>query len=450
MVKTDELRSKVKRCMNALESTRPIVFGYDNLVENGEDKSLYVPKLHGGNKDLVCELADQIYFDEGGGTYLFSGNRGTGKTTELMRLAEQLKQQNCEVFYLNMLEYFNPTTPLEVTDFLICVLGGFSEKIAARFGKNPGDHGFFERVGNFLKSEVKIEGLELEAGGGDVTANLKMSLQQDPTFKQKLQDGTRGHVARLVQQAREFALEAVNEIRRHAPNRKIVLIVDSVEQLRGVGDSKSVAKVFESVENLFSGHADKLKFPPLYMVCTVPPYLSALAGSLASLYSGGKIYMLSSVHVYKCCPPDGGEPVQSDDGLQAMLEIVAKRFPEWNEFFTPEQLRRLAANSGGDLRDYFRLVKLCIPQALYQRLLPLPDAVIASAENDLRNDMPLARDDRNWLKKIQQSHQRELDSRDKLPDFARLTEGKYILNYRNGTDWFDVHPLLRDIVARGD
>jgi hypothetical protein len=28
-----------------------------------------------------------------------------------------------------------------------------------------------------------------------------------------------------------------------------------------------------------------------------------------------------------------------------------------------------------------------------------------------------------------------------------LTESKYILNYRNGNDWFDVHPLLRDIVT---
>jgi hypothetical protein len=200
------------------------------------------------------------------------------------------------------------------------------------------------------------------------------------------------------------------------------------------------------VETLFSGHADKLRFQSLHMVCTIPPYLSALAGNLAALYSGGKIYMLPSVHVYECCPQDGAAPIRSESGLNAMVEIVNKRFPEWVEFFTRDQLVRLAANSGGDLRDFFRMVGLCITDALYLQTLPMPDSVIDSAESALRNDMPLALDDQAWLERIRRSHKRELDSLDRLPDFARLADGKYILNYRNGEDWFDVHPLLRSIV----
>jgi DNA polymerase III delta prime subunit len=449
MVNDVELRAKVKRCINTLNPQYPIVFGQDKLVKDGVDESLYVRGLHGGDKDLMRELSDQIDFDEGGGTYLFSGNRGTGKTTELMRLAELLRQQGCEVFYLNMHEYLNLTVRLEITDFLISVLGSFSEKIEERLGKSPNRISFFERIGNFLQSEVKFQGMDFAAGVGDIKTTLKMSLQQDPTFKEKLQEGTRGHVARLVQEARDFVEMAIADVRANTTaGKKIVLIVDSVEQLRGVGDSKDVADIFKSVNTLFSGQADKLRFQSLHLVCTVPPYLSALAGNLAALYSGGKIYMLPSVHVYECCPQDGNPPVQSVVGLNAMLDVVNKRFPEWEEFFTRSQLLRLAANSGGDLRDFFRLVKLCIQQALYKPL-PLPDAVIEGAENDLRNDMPLAHDDREWLQKIQKSHQRELDNLDKLPDFARLTENKYILNYRNGRDWFDVHPLLRSAVTDG-
>ncbi|MFH1096678.1 MAG: hypothetical protein V1749_04160 [Candidatus Desantisbacteria bacterium] len=441
-----ELRSKVKKCINALNPQQPIVFGKDKLVEDGADESLYVPDLHGGKKDLVRELSDQIDFDEGGGMYLFSGNRGTGKTTELMRLANLLRELDCEVFYVNMTEYLNLTMSVEITDFLISVLGGLSEKIEERYGENLGCIGFFDRIGNFLQSNVKIDGFTIPAIG----VQLKMTLQQDPVFKKKLQEGMRGHVAQLVQNARKFATEAVALVRsKTSSHKKIVLIVDSVEQLRGVGDSSDIAEVFKSAETLFSGHADKLRFQSLHMVCTVPPYLSALAGNLASLYSGGKIYMLPSVHVYECRPTDKKSPVQSDEGLNRMVKIINKRFPEWSEFFTLVQLLRLAANSGGDLRDFFRMVKLCISQALYQPL-PLPDAVIEGAESDLRNDMPLAHDVREWLRKIQQSHNRELDNLDKLPDFARLTESKYILNYRNGDDWFDVHPLLRTIVTNDD
>ena len=443
MANDNVLRNKVKKCINALNPQQPIVFGQMKLVKDGADERLYVPNLHGGNKDLVRELSDQIDFDEGGGTYLFSGNRGTGKTTELMRLADMLLRLGCEVFYVNMTEYLNLTMSVEITDFLISVLGGLSEKTEERFGENPGKIGFFHRMGNFLQSNVKIEGFTIPAAG----AQLKMTLQQDPVFKKKLQEGMRGHVAQLVQDARAFATEAVSLVRsKTSPGKKIVLIVDSVEQLRGVGSSSDVAEIFKSAETLFSGHADKLRFQSLHLVCTIPPYLSALAGNLATLYSGGKIYMLPSVHVYEGRPQDGAKPVQSKTGLAAMQKIVGGRFPEWKEFLTQDQLFRLAADSGGDLRDFFRLVKLCVSQALYHPA-PLPDKVIEGAESDLRNDMPLADNDRNWLRKIQQSHKRELENLDKLPDFARLTENKYVLNYRNGDDWFDVHPLLRTTVS---
>jgi hypothetical protein len=170
---------------------------------------------------------------------------------------------------------------------------------------------------------------------------------------------------------------------------------------------------------------------------------------LAAYYSGGQIFMLPSVHVYENQPQDGEAPVRSDEGLEAMLTIVAKRFPEWKEFFTREQLLRLAASSGGDLRDFFRMIELCIIEALNPTSLPLPlqDKVIANAESALRNDMPLARDDKARLKTVQEKHKSEWDNLDDLPNFARLMEGKYILNYRNGDNWFDVHPLLRSAVS---
>lgn len=436
------LRAEVKKCLNALDSSRPIVFGDKPLIKRGENEKLYVPGLHGG-KDLIQILADRIDYDEGGGTYLFSGNRGTGKTTELMRLAEILQLEGCEVFYVDMAEYLNLTMPVEITDFLISVLGGLSEKIEQRYGASPGNRSFFERIWGFLNAEVKLDGITLPTDH----AGLKFSILEDPDFKKKLQQGTRGHVARLVKEARDFALEAATWVRDNTDeNKKIVLLVDSVERLRGVGYNEDVEKVFKSAETLFSGHADKLRFPPLHMVYNIPPYLSALSGSLASLYSGGRIYTLPSVHIYECHLKDGEEPVQSAPGLDAMVAIVGKRFPLWEKFFTPSQLKQLASHSGGDLRDFFRMVGLSIVSAPYQETLPLADDAIKSAEDAVRHDMPLAKDDMVWLARILKSHRCELDRLEKLPSFARLMEGKYLLNYRNGEDWYDVHPLLRALV----
>jgi hypothetical protein len=251
----NDLRTRAKAFYNSLDFDKPIAFGQTDLVPNGLDERFYVERIHGeGDRDAVRELADQIDFSESAGAYLFTGNRGTGKTTELLRLAKILGEEYCcEVFYADMGEYLPLTQRIEISDFLIGVLGALSEKIGARLGQEPGERGFFERIFAFLNdTEVRVTELKLPAG----PVELKASLLDNPTFKEQLQAGTRGLVEKLVRQARDFALEAVTQVRKHVgdPDRKVVLIVDSVERLRGIGDSKDVREVFKSAETLFSSH----------------------------------------------------------------------------------------------------------------------------------------------------------------------------------------------------
>lgn len=444
-----ELRARARVLYNALNFDKPVNFGQDELVADGLGRDKYVENLHGAAaRDPVEELANQIDLSDSAGAYLFTGNRGTGKTTELLRLATILRQDDfdCEVFYADMAEYLNLTEHIEITDFLISILGALSEKIADRFADNPGKPSFFERVRSFLNTNVQFTEIKIPAGW----IEFKAALQQNPTFKEQLQVKTRGLVEQLVREARDFALEAVQYVRgqRAAPDRKVVLIVDSVERLRGVGDSEDVREVFKSAETVFSSHADKLRFGALNVVYTVPPYLSALAGALGAVYAGGRIYALPSMHIYECCPQPGEEPVPHAEGLARMRAVVDKRHAQWNAFFTTEQLARLAQHSGGDLRDYLRMLRLAVARVLQSQQLPVPDALITDAEDAVRNDMlPIADDDRRWLCRIMASHKPELPSLDALPDFARLQEGKYLLHYRNGEDWYDVHPLLRAEVS---
>ncbi|BBO82558.1 hypothetical protein DSCO28_31240 [Desulfosarcina ovata subsp. sediminis] len=127
-----------------------------------------------------------------------------------------------------------------------------------------------------------------------------------------------------------------------------------------------------------------------------------------------------------------------------MPAIVERRYPDWQAFFSAEQLNRLAENSGGDLRDFFRMLRLVIARAPGQQQLPVPDAFLVDAEDAVRNDMlPIAEDDLKWLGKIMARHKPELPNRDALPDFARLQQSKYVLQYQNGEDWYDVRlPLV--------
>jgi hypothetical protein len=442
----DDLRSKAKAFYNALDFERPINFGLDKLVGNDEAQpaGLYIDGIHGeaDSGDPIVELADQIDFLLSAGAYLFTGNRGTGKTTELMRLAKTLEELGCEVFYVDLYRYLALTQRIEVTDFLISVLGALSEKVSTRFGVEVGGASFFARAWSFLQAEVKFDSASLPAG----PLQLKAALQHTPSFKEELQACTRSHIQVLVEQAREFVLEVVELVRakRNEPDKKVVLIVDSVERLRGVGSAESIHEVFQSAERLFSSDAELLRFTGMSVVYTIPPYLQALAGGLGSLYAGGRIYALPSVHVYECCPNLGAAPQPSDAGLSKMLQIIGRRYRWYQELFTDAQLRRVAQSSGGDLRDFFRMLRLAVVGASRSGL-PAADAVIEGAEDAVRRDMlPIADNDRDWLCRIEHEHRPGLPSLDQLPDFARLQQGKYVLHYRNGEDWYAVHPLLRE------
>lgn len=440
-------REQAKALFNALEMDRPIAFGLGDLIANGLPDSCYVSGIHGeGSGDPVQELADQISWMEGSGAYLFTGNRGTGKTTELLRLASILRGEECEVFYIDMAEYLNLTVSLDVSSFIISVMGAFSEKIKGRFsGKTPGDQGYFERLRHYLTStEVKLDGLALPVEDADLT----LSLREDPHFKALLERGTRDHLAQLVKQAREFASEAAQFIRheRHNPDKKIVLIVDSVERLRGVGSSADINEVFKSAETVFASHADKLRYSGLSIVYTVPPYLSALAGGLGATYSGPRVYTLPSIHVYECCPSDGHEPAPSRLGLDAMFDIFERRFSDWASIFpSRDEVDRLALASGGDLRDFFRMIRQVALK--WPSVVKIDEVVLDQAEDAVRNDMlPIADDDMLRLAAVLHSHVLPLTTLDELPTLARLLQGKYLLNYRNGEDWYDVHPVLRERV----
>ncbi len=159
-----ELRARARVLYNALNFDTPVNFGQDELVKGlGQDK--YVENLHGAaDRDPVQELANQIDLSDSAGAYLFTGNRGTGKTAELLRLARILHGYDCEVFYVDMSEYLNLSQHIEVTDFLISVLGAFSEKIADRFHDNPGKPSFFERVRSLLNANVQFTEIKIPAG----------------------------------------------------------------------------------------------------------------------------------------------------------------------------------------------------------------------------------------------------------------------------------------------
>ena len=420
-------RDELKTLYNALA---------DRVLEPGDP--VYVAQINQDGADAVEEIATEVDWQEGGGVCLFTGQRGTGKSTELKRLKHRLEQLGAVVFYVDLSEFLLLTKEVEISDFLVSVAGAMSEQVQQRYGGSPGNRSYWERLSVFLQTKIEITEFSAKIPGVDIKAALK----NDPDFKRRVQEAARGHVAQLVQDAHGFLAEAVGYVRLQPGNadRKVVLLVDSVERIRGVG-SEAMA-VYESVRNLFFGHAEHLKVPLLHIVYTIPPYLSVLASGAGTLMGGAVARRLVSTHIFKdrCRDPDPA-------GLAILRGVITSRYPAWNKLFTSEAVDELAMNSGGDLREFFRLIRLCLPAVRDDSQLPLGVAAVKPAENAARNEMlPIPADHLGWLKRITQTHDTCLEKDADLPTLAHFLDNRLVMNYRNGSDWYDVHPLLRDVV----
>jgi hypothetical protein len=393
----------------------------------------YVNYLHKRENDPIKELFNDINFSENESVNFFSGQRGCGKTTELHRLRFLLEEKGYVVFICDMQNYINLHLPIEITDFLIAIMLALNEAIEKQYGENLAlTNSYIETLKDFF-SKVQITDIEI--------ASFKVSLRQDPNFKQRLQRDLDHHITTIAQQAHEFSQQMVEFIRKQTnKNQKIVLLIDSLEQMRGTKDNAEL--VHESLKNLFSFHSEKLFLKNFHTVYTIPPYLPALA-NIGSL-DNGSLRAIDNIHVFK----KSGEP--DSIGLSIMQDIIELRFKDWEQIFSHQQLENIILATGGDLRDFFRLIQIVltkIPSNEGQPLLPVEDKIIEYAKNDLlRNMLPIPEDNKVWLRKISKSKNDGLESITKLSILAQFFDLNWVQNYRNGSYWYDIHPLLKEAI----
>lgn len=391
--------------------------------------------------DPVELLARGIEWTPGGSAQLFSGFRGTGKSTELRRLRRRLREAGFLVVLIDIEDYVNLSVPIDVSDFLMAVAGTFSDALKAPelLGEDASKASYWERLAKFLKrTRIEFEELSFEGGVAGTSVALKAALKSDPDFKQRLQERMAGHLGALVQDVGEFLRDVVRRLKeRHGDGKEAVLLIDSLERLRGT--STNAEEVHQSVETLFAGHADKLHLPHLHVVYTVPPYLKVRYPNLGGLFKPGGLLILPAVKVRD------EKGAEYRPGFDAIERIVSGR-GKWRRLLGErEALDRIIRLSGGHLRDLLRLLAEVIRRA---GDLPVPAEVIDAAVDQVRNEfLPIASKDGAWLGRVARTHDPSLEDVAHLPHLARFFDTHMVLCYRNGREWYDVHPLIADVVG---
>jgi hypothetical protein len=182
------------------------------------------------------------------------------------------------------------------------------------------------------------------------------------------------------------------------------------------------------------------------VIYSVPPYISAAAMAQDS----GQVWTLPMIHVFDK-PKPGEHGAESAHGIALMESVIDHRYPNWRDLVAEDAMHRMIVSSGGDLRELFQLLRavLILVDSEDDSHFPISVDVVEFAEKKRRTQfgfIPASYMD--WLQRVVQTHLHGLVNRDQLGILAELLDGKLIYQYRNGENWYDVHPLLRDAVRK--
>lgn len=421
-----DLRRFVKQC----DPLRPLEAG----------DPMYVPlDAVRGTLSCIDALFRTVALSDLESCQLFTGFPGTGKTTELKRLAARLanaKDLPTHTIYIDFEEYLDRFAPISITDVMRIIAYCMDREATIAEGKDPATHpGYLEQFFDYIsRTDASVKSL----GFGAYGSSLMLELKNNPSFRQKAETALEGRFQQFAAEAQEVMAQAVVRLRRAKGvfAERVVVIADGLEKLTPLREEER-GRVEESVETLFLTHRDLLRIP-CHVIYTFPLWLRFRTAQLGANF-GREPLILPMVKVHA---PDGSP---HEAGITQMTELVRRRLENLAPIFGDDittTLRPLVEASGGYPRDLMRLVRSLLIDVTDFPVKPADSARVISELGRSYADTILGTY-LDVLVSVAKTHELPKENAADLALFGRLFERWLILAYRNGEEWYDLHPLVR-------
>ncbi len=391
-----------------------------------------------GEGDLIAQLTNAIRWSETPLHLLFSGHRGGGKSTELLRLQKNLAEPPVDdekffVVYFEADQEDIDVNDVDFPDLLLAIIRQVSKALRERVNEElhpTWSSRFIGDLKRFLGSEVEFETLELDAQIAKFTATIKSS----PDARLEIRKALEPNVSNLIQAANDLFDEASIRLKDKG-YRNLVLIVDNLDRIV----LRDLEGGITTHERLFLNRGSQLHALRCHIVYTLPISMvySPSATALMNVF-GRDPAVLPMV---KIANRDGND---NQDGMEALRKIISKRLTaasvtQWTSAFDSlEAWNYLCRMSGGHLRNLLILIRSACTAS---GNLPLTQRVIEQAVRGISNDFERALNHPDFFKTL-----RDIDKTRELPgskDDQMLLYNLSVLEYLNGEVWYVVNPAVK-------
>jgi hypothetical protein len=412
-------------------SPQPIEFGVDSTNE-----SFYVERPDEPLGELRVQLLSSPTAVE---KTLLAGHRGSGKSTELNRLAA-----DPDVKSRYEIVSFSVKKALELGDvdhvdllftmvrYTYLALSSAEAPLQLKGSTVTALEGWRSRVVEKMEEVAKGSSADLAIGGdakglfgffGKFGTRLRYEKSTREVTRQVIQP----RIGEFLGHVNDFFLDVQIALREQG--KQLLLLIEDLDKLPDV----------RKAESLFHDTGPYLAEPPVRIVYTVPIALhySKKFPQIAGLF--GESVLVPNVRL-----------VSNDDGHQrwapghdTMRAFVAQRMDL--SLITDDALVSAIELGGGLFRQMQRLVQKACTKAVGRKIPLLTKVEVGSAAADLRAELErgLARADIGILHEVHATRQASSDEAT-----LDLLHFLHLFEYRNHERWCDVNPLLLPTLER--
>lgn len=367
---------------------------------------------------------------------LFTGHIGCGKSTELLRLKDELQNVGFHVVYFQVTDDLD-LAEVDITEILLAIAHQISKSLEKNKVALPtyGLRGFLKEVGELLQIPIELEEFKLSLGIAEITTKTKNSQQ----LRSRLRAYAEPQTTKILRLINEEIIKVATDQLKQQGKQGLVVIVDNLDRIENKPPSFSNELL---PKYLFIDRGKQLKEINCHLIYTLP---------LSLIFSNEREPLrlrLSNPIVLPMIPVQLRDGKEYTKGINLLRQMVlARAFPDAKleermglteeVFDSLETLDRLCRISGGHVRYLLQILYGC----LQEEDPPISRSVLERVIQRESDGLLLAIDEREWELLFQVAKEKKVKGEE---EYQTLLRSLFVFEYNDeqGRSWFALNPLL--------